>query len=363
MATHQTRSRPTRFSDPEATRLLRNPAQEPYEEETVLLWADETPHVSPEVAETPVGSRRRWRHPKVWAVLAVALTAGGTVVGVSAVSGEGEAVSGPALEPNSALAPPIAEQAAPAPEEVEPVTGAGLSALAGLPTDLTESVPSELTGEELETLLKQSLFVLVARKGKKEFPLCTAFAVSEGLLATNAHCVVQVRKLRKDGVRVMAQRTGASRSDRLITGKGTIHPLYEDAATHVAPDVAVIAVATTGRALTALPLADAQAIDALQASQPLAIGCFPGGATSTAYPVHELRMGRVTRVTDLDLSGHGRRSVLGMSLDVQPGTSGSPVLDRYGRVIALNTGKFEKGGVFAVLADRLAETIALHDPS
>lgn len=203
------------------------------------------------------------------------------------------------------------------------------------------SPPSADPGEPGPRIVRQNrdaLFLLAARDASGETPLCTAFAVAARHLATNAHCAVEIATARAAGREVVAVQNGEPAVRLAIVGV-TRHP---DFSPGPRPSVDVALLEVDRELATRVQLADDAALRALEPGAAMFTYGFPGRLANPAAPEATLTQGTVGRVTRLD----ERRGTFAENLLVQHsafaehGTSGSPVFDVRGRVIAVNTGAY-----------------------
>ena len=178
----------------------------------------------------------------------------------------------------------------------------------------TPSAQAPLTNEELVRRIKPALAQIVATNSAGETGRGTGFVVrSNGLLVTNRHVVddaaiVTVNMQNLDGQ--LFEYTGR------VLGRGIV------------ADLAVVQL-PTGRAYPTLPLGDSDAVAG--GAEVIAMG-YPGGSISGTYPT----------VTRGIISSKGTfEDVKGLQTDaaINPGSSGGPLVNRYGQVIGVNTAK------------------------
>jgi len=148
----------------------------------------------------------------------------------------------------------------------------------------------------------------------------TAFAVEGGVLATNAHVANAVRDRLASARAVRGDTYEVSR----ITGI-TLHPDWKPGSLRA--DAGLLQI--DGAAAVPLPLADPSAFHRLTRGTSLVSFGFPAVSTDAQRP-----RGRVS----VDVVGDVRGEYIEAGLAIAPGTSGSPVFDTEGNVVAIVAG-------------------------
>ena len=189
----------------------------------------------------------------------------------------------------------------------------------------------------------------------------TAFAISGRVLITNAHVVDALFDLNED-VRQFNLKYGTSldyvwvvvqngtttlRENSTYFAIGTAY-VHDDWANNVAsPDVGGLLVhgGTLPRTITVVSSADALN---LRVGQPLATLGFPGelqgGELDNFFPIATFKVGTLSALRPPDSGGsHAVRDMylVQHNLDLSGGTSGSPILNAAGRVVAVNNAGYE----------------------
>jgi S1-C subfamily serine protease len=206
--------------------------------------------------------------------------------------------------------------------------------------ELASIGPSEI-GEVIAKVNSQSIYVLISRTSEGvEEGFCTGFAVSKSKLMTNAHCVLQIEQLASEGgVFFAAPNEGMGVRYRLIGWKA--HLAYDKKSQVPTPDLGMITV--DGRLPTAVSIADAEQLQLLGPGSQIYVFGFPGDLSNVHSPVATLTEGVVGRMTALNgtaVSSEGRH-LLQYSAFTSKGTSGSPVFDKFGQVVAVNSGYYQ----------------------
>lgn len=188
--------------------------------------------------------------------------------------------------------------------------------------------------ERLAASASRSVFLVAVERDGVRTTVGTAFAVGDGLLATNAHVANALGNAVSPAL-APGQRTLAIRSDGFDAHPVVavqMHPEWQVGS--IAHDVALLRV--TGLADTpALALAEPEHVRALTRGAAVSSFGFPAVATDAMRP-----RGRLA----VDVLSDVRLPFFEVGLGIAPGTSGSPVFGADGRVVGLVvSGDFEKG--------------------
>jgi S1-C subfamily serine protease len=168
---------------------------------------------------------------------------------------------------------------------------------------------------------------------------CTSFAVSPRYLATNSHCVDRISELRTARLEVFAVRNGHPEARVHVTSVMQ-HPEYRPGAPHQTKDVALVEVDLP--LPTVVRLATRAQLEAIEPGVSMYTYGFPGRLARPSEPEATLTSGTIGRVTTLDerVGAFDDNVLLQHSAFTMEGTSGSPVFDASGNVIAVNTGSY-----------------------
>jgi V8-like Glu-specific endopeptidase len=176
----------------------------------------------------------------------------------------------------------------------------------------------------------QSVYAVAIESDGKRSIVGTAFAVEQDALATNAHVANLLRERGAVASHALAIRGDTYEVSRITAV--TIHPDWQPGSLRA--DAAVLRL-EHGATLVPLQLAGDAAFKRLQRGTSLVSFGFPAISTDAQQP-----RGRVS----VDVVGDVRGEYVQAGLAIAPGTSGSPVFDDEGSVVALVAGgDFVKG--------------------
>ncbi len=183
---------------------------------------------------------------------------------------------------------------------------------------------------------------------------CTAFAIRPSVLATNAHCVVAAQK--NGGTVVALENEGRGSVSYSVTDMHA-HPSYRDNdANALTPDVGIVNI--SGKAATVLAMATPQELAGVGAGDDVGLIGFPGRLMDTANPIATFLGAHIGRVTN----AKGRPGAFADTWLIQHdaptthGTSGSPIFNNKGHVVAVNAGGYLEGDQ-ETIAGRKAEVV------
>ena len=182
-------------------------------------------------------------------------------------------------------------------------------------SSLPGSTDTPLSAEELTQQVKPALAQIVATNSAGETRRGTGFMIrSNGHLVTNGHVVDDA-----ETVTVYTQNLEWQllRDTGLVLGRG------------ISADLAVEQL-PSGRAYSTLPLGDS---DAVAGGTEVTAWGYPQGSISGTYPT-------ITRGIISSKGYLGDARALQTDAALNPGNSGGPLIDQYGRVIGVNTAKF-----------------------
>lgn len=193
---------------------------------------------------------------------------------------------------------------------------------------------------------QKALFMLVAHHGKKyeKGGFCTAFAIRPRLLASNAHCVKAAEDFEDKGadiwVHLNESNKGSGDPKMFKVARHEGHPKYRHHGLNITPDVGLF-VLEDEDAPALVKVADKADLKKLGTGDSLFVIGFPGRTMDEASPVAVFMFSHVGRVTD----ALGQRAesfedawLIQHEGQTTPGTSGSPIFNGEGKVVAINAG-------------------------
>ena len=205
---------------------------------------------------------------------------------------------------------------------------------------LQQQVAQGPAGARIAAAYNGAIYLLVERSpGGEENGLCTAFAVRADLLATNAHCVVAMERRQGLGATYFALPNGG-RGEHLPISSMWRHPGYQPDGAHPSADVGLVQI--EGAAPVHVTLAPLSRVQQLGPGDEIYVYGFPGDLVNVSSPVATITNGVIGRTVAFDGTGTDAQSaqLIQHSAFTSPGTSGSPIFDRNGQVIAVNAGTF-----------------------
>lgn len=169
----------------------------------------------------------------------------------------------------------------------------------------------------------------------------TGFAIDTNLIITNAHVVNALLRLDDSPVPI-AVRAGenVSAASILPLTEFKIHPLYTGS--YASADLAILRV--HGKIPSMLTLASNEEMDSLRAGTSIATMGFPGETSvwSLSRPTPSFKEGTISSIHTLDKPdlSNPYSYLIQHNLDLTGGTSGSPIFNSEGKVIAVNNSGF-----------------------
>ena len=168
---------------------------------------------------------------------------------------------------------------------------------------------------------------------------CSAFAVADERLVTNAHCVAAAEDLRKRGGQIVVVQNGNARTrlpvERMRRVRG-----FVPGGSVISPDVGWLKV--DGKLPAKVTLASAAEYQAIGTGDPMFTYGFPGRLADVSAPEATFVEGVVGRITTIDGRAGDVKEMrlIQHSAFTSGGTSGSPIFNSAGHVVAVNTGGY-----------------------
>jgi S1-C subfamily serine protease len=168
---------------------------------------------------------------------------------------------------------------------------------------------------------------------------CSAFAIGPTRLVTNAHCVAAAEDLRKRGGQITVVQNGHPTPRLPVARMRRVHD-FVPGGTAISPDVGWLEV--EGSLGAHVTLAGRPEYESLATGDPMYTYGFPGRLADVQAPEATFVEGVVGRVTTLDgrTGQAGEARLIQHSAFTSGGTSGSPIFNAAGHVIAVNTGGY-----------------------
>lgn len=183
--------------------------------------------------------------------------------------------------------------------------------------------------------------VAVHTQSGDEQGFCSAFAVADDTLLTNAHCVHAAEDLRKRGGKIILVQNGHADKKLTVSRMRRIRGFSPNSSS-ITPDVGWLKV-DDAKLSVKVTLASAEELSAIATGDAMFTYGFPGRLSDVTSPEATFVAGVIGRVTALDGDGKGERRLIQHSAFTSAGTSGSPIFNAAGHVVAVNTGGYLDG--------------------
>lgn len=184
----------------------------------------------------------------------------------------------------------------------------------------------------------------------------TAFRLSDGGFYTNAHVALVLHKLASlyltyldssyTATLVLVPSGGSVFEDALALQSFVIHPAFDT--TVNSADLARLYLATPPAAGSGLTLAGSDAYYNLQVGQEVATMGFPGETMqdNIYFPLATIKVGNISALRPFKYyMPYEPKYFIEYSMDLTGGTSGSPVFDKNGDIIAVHNSGYETGSL------------------
>jgi S1-C subfamily serine protease len=205
---------------------------------------------------------------------------------------------------------------------------------------LSKLGPSEL-GEAIAKRNAKAIYLLIARDAQGvEQGFCTGFAVASSSLLTNAHCVADIEALAPGGATFYAALNEGAGARYPVT-RWISHPGYDHSSARPTADLGLLTI--DGRMTELVTLARPDQLGHVAVGMQIFVFGFPGDLNNVRSPVATLTQGVVGRLTTFggQVGDRSTQHLLQHSAFTTKGTSGSPVFDKHGRVVAVNSGYYK----------------------
>lgn len=203
----------------------------------------------------------------------------------------------------------------------------------------------------------------------------TAFRVAGGDFYTNAHVALAMHKLgamflpqwaeKPYETRFVLVQSGSAVDEFLSLESFALHPSFDTSLESV--DLAHLTLSGLPKNEGGIPIAAATTLSTLTVGQSIATIGFPGETQyyNYRYPVATLKQGIISALRPLrwPFTPDSTAYMVQYDLDLTGGTSGSPVLNADGELIAVNYAGYDRGSInFGIRAD-LLEAFAASPPT
>jgi V8-like Glu-specific endopeptidase len=195
-------------------------------------------------------------------------------------------------------------------------------------------------GADIARANHDAIFLVAVRSPTaEEEGFCSAFAVGPTRLVSNAHCVAAAEDLRKRGGQIVVVQNGHAATRYPVARMRRIAGFVPGGGT-ITPDVGWLEI--EGSLGAHVTLAGRAEYEALATGDPMYTYGFPGRLADVRAPEATFVEGVVGRVTTLDgrTGAAAEARLIQHSAFTSGGTSGSPIFNAAGHVIAVNTGGY-----------------------
>jgi hypothetical protein len=194
----------------------------------------------------------------------------------------------------------------------------------------------EAAGSAVAAANRYTIFLITGKSPNADSRegFCTAFAIGQNVLATNAHCVTTAAERYEEIAVVM----NSAPANRYAVTRMVHHPAYQDGT--LSPDVGLLVI--NGQLSNVATMASKAELAQLGPGTPVFLYGFPGRLNRLEAPEATFISGQIGRVTGFDqrLGDFGNNTLLQHSAFSSQGTSGSPIFNANGRVVGINTGGY-----------------------
>ncbi|MCA9669658.1 MAG: FHA domain-containing protein [Myxococcales bacterium] len=177
---------------------------------------------------------------------------------------------------------------------------------------------------------------------------CTAFSIRKRVLATNAHCIVAMQRYQGTGLAPFVVMNRAPTPHYRIV-RVVRHPAYHKPTRSISEDVGLVFLDTD--VPVQVKLAPSDSLKTLDSGDVMYTYGFPGRLAVVTSPNATLVQGVIGRLTKLDgaLGKFEENKLIQHSAFTSGGTSGSPIFNPAGEVVAINAGGYVEPGTLQVM--------------
>lgn len=195
-------------------------------------------------------------------------------------------------------------------------------------------------GSEVARKNHDAIYLVTVRTDVQEEGFCTAFAIDRARLVTNAHCVHMAEDFRRRGGQIWVVQNGHPETRLKVERLKKISSFSPTGG--ITADVGWLKV--DGALAQTVTLAPAEGYRALATGDTMYTYGFPGRLAEPSAPEATFVEGVVGRITTLDgRTGDARDTqLIQHSAFTSGGTSGSPIFNAAGQVVAVNTGGYSE---------------------
>jgi pSer/pThr/pTyr-binding forkhead associated (FHA) protein/V8-like Glu-specific endopeptidase len=194
-------------------------------------------------------------------------------------------------------------------------------------------------GSQIARANHDAIFLVTVKTAVQEEGFCTAFAIKPDRLITNAHCVVAAEDYKKRGGAIWVVQNGHPEVRFAVARSKRIAGFFA-ASGGITPDVGWLKI--EGALPKTVALASAAEYQGLGTGDQMYTYGFPGRLADVAAPEATFVEGVVGRITTLDgrVGDAKQAQLIQHSAFTSGGTSGSPIFNSAGHVVAVNTGGY-----------------------
>ena len=184
-----------------------------------------------------------------------------------------------------------------------------------------------------------AIFLVTVKTAVQEEGFCTAFAIKPDRLVSNAHCVVAAEDYKKRGGSIWVVQNGHPNVRFAVERMKRVAGFFA-AGGGITPDVGWLKI--DGKLPASVTLAAPAEYQALGTGDQMYTYGFPGRLADVSAPEATFVEGVIGRITTLDgrVGDVKQTRLIQHSAFTSGGTSGSPIFNGAGHVVAVNTGGY-----------------------